>query len=189
MYFEPDQFYHIYNRGNNQSKIYFEDENYIFFLSKIRAYLLDYVKVLAYCLMPNHFHILIYTYPDMNCKPSTLNQKIGTLLSSYTQAINRKHNRIGSLFQASTKSKCVLSSDENYFLTCLNYIHQNPLKAGIVDDLKKWQYSSYLDYAGLRKGSLPDILTTFKLLNIKDQSDFINLSNRLIDSSLIKSIF
>lgn len=145
MKFEENNIYHIYNRGNNKEVIFFDDENYLFFLQKIKKELSPYCKVLAYCLMPNHFHLMVYTtqkgcsFLDEETRPTTssgqtstkmqvLTRKIGTLLSSYTRAINKKYNRTGSLFQQKTKAKCLLDKDEHYPRVCFHYIHQNPLK-------------------------------------------------------------
>lgn len=69
MKYEPHTIYHIYNQGNNQQPIFFNDDNYIFFLRKMRKHLLPYVDFLCYCLMPNHFHWLIYTKEEA-CLPS-----------------------------------------------------------------------------------------------------------------------
>ena len=75
MRFYPEQVYHIYNRGNNRQKIFFEEENYVFFPRKVRRQLLPHVKMLCYCLMPNHFHFLIYTRSDL--AQDALNKAIG----------------------------------------------------------------------------------------------------------------
>jgi len=63
MHFQTDQLYHVFNQGNNKQNIFFNDENYLFFLNKLREYILPYCDVLAWCLMPNHFHIMI----KVNC--------------------------------------------------------------------------------------------------------------------------
>lgn len=60
MQFEPNHMYHIFNRGNNAQKIFFKDENYLFFLKKVRLYICPYADILAWCLMPNHFHLMVY---------------------------------------------------------------------------------------------------------------------------------
>lgn len=62
MIFEPYQIYHIYNQGNNKQKIYYSDENYIFFLRKIKKHILPFADILAWCLMPNHFHLMVYVH-------------------------------------------------------------------------------------------------------------------------------
>lgn len=125
MLFEEGHIYHVYNQGNNRQQIFFERENYLFFLRKMRAYLLPYCNIIAYCLMPNHFHWLIEvkatTYPmtpshpmssTMNkmsdgIKSRSLNDSIAIMLRSYTRAINVNQKRTGSLFRTKTKSECV----------------------------------------------------------------------------------
>ena len=167
MKFEENNIYHIYNRGNNSELIFFNDENYSFFLSKLKKELVSYCKVLAYCLMPNHFHIMVWVGElDTETGPTgifgrtgsdVLSRKIGTVLSSYTQAINKQHSRTGSLFQQKTKAKCLTQSDENYPKVCFHYLHQNPLKAKLVLKMEDWEYSSFKDYVGLRKSTLTEI--------------------------------
>lgn len=99
----PNSFYHIYNRGNNKQKVYFNDNNYIFFLKKIRKHLSPHIDLLAYCLMPNHFHILAYTKKEF--EQTGFSKDLRIMLSSYTRAINKQENRVGSLFQQNTKIK------------------------------------------------------------------------------------
>jgi putative transposase len=86
--------------------------------------------------------------------------RVGILLSSYAQAINKQNNTTGSLFQQKTKAKILCEQigeqKENYLMNCFFYLNRNPLKAKLVSDLNDWIYSSYLDYAGLRNGSLCD---------------------------------
>ena len=165
MRFYPEQVYHIYNRGNNRQKIFFEEENYVFFPRKVRRQLLPHVKMLCYCLMPSHFHFLIYTRSDL--AQDALNKAIGVLLRSYPRAINLREERTGSLFQQKTKAKPLSyvevddgltdpNFDPHYPTSCFQYIHQNPLAARLVDRLEDWAFSSFLDYIGLRDGTLCD---------------------------------
>jgi len=125
MYFEPNKIYHIYNQGNNREPIFFQERNYYFFLRKMKIQLFPLVDFLAYCLMPNHFHWLVYTRPEA-CLPccavkprkryvdgeeaepdhqQALCHGIGKLLSSYARAINKQEERSGSLFRKQTKAK------------------------------------------------------------------------------------
>ncbi len=85
---------------------------------------------------------------------------MGILLSSYTKAINKKYGRHGSLFQQHTKMKIIY--DESYLLAVMTYIHQNPVRRGLVDKLEEWEFSSYPDLSGIRNGTLPkkDIIET-----------------------------
>jgi len=201
MYFTPGFIYHIYNRGNNKERIFFNEDNYIFFLYKIRQELSGYFNFLAYCLMPNHFHFLVQV-KDKPIRPlqavrwvenpmDPIARKVGTLLSSYTQAINKQENRTGSLFQQKTKAKCLnedIESKNNYAAICFHYIHQNPLNAGIVKKLEDWKYSSFLDYAGLRNGTLCDQKLAYEIINFS-RENFIEQSYAIIDEKNLKGIW
>ncbi|MGB1217499.1 MAG: transposase, partial [Saprospiraceae bacterium] len=175
MNFEPETIYHIYNQGNNKQTIFFNDENYLFFLKKMRKYLLPHCEVLAYCLMPNHFHWLVWVKEAESISPKrSLNEDIGTMLSSYTRAINKRENRSGSLFRPKTKAKPFIINEFmtvdhkdwnklDYANYCFQYIHQNPVKAQLVTKAEEWIYSSAKDYAGLRKGTLCNQVFTKEL--------------------------
>ncbi len=151
-----------------------------------------YCDILAYCLMPNHFHLLIYVpvnseglhfLPNQN--QQILVRKLGTLLSSYSQAINKQENRSGSLFQQKTKSKILDTSA--YSTTCFHYIHQNPVKANLVMKIEAWPYSSFRDYLE-GKSNICNIARAKELLEIPlEQDQFYHESYRVIDQDLIKS--
>ena len=103
MQFESGGLYHIYNRGNLKTTVFFQPRNYLFFLEKVRKHFLPSVDILAYCLMPNHFHFMIRVKEKL--KQGVLNKEIGTMLRSYTRAINIQESTSGSLFQSHTKAK------------------------------------------------------------------------------------
>lgn len=123
MYFEADHLYHIYNRGNNSQKIFFSRENYLFFLEKIKKYILPHADILAWCLMPNHFHLMVHvntidtdvsqgftsseTLTNLPAKLRSLNDSIGIMLRSYSRAIQKQRGTTGSLFQKETKATCL----------------------------------------------------------------------------------
>lgn len=169
MRFEPNQIYHVYNRGNNKQPIFFTEANYLYFLQKIKTEWKKYADVLCYCLMPNHFHLMLVPNTE-GCKNiiladkethlQNLSKTIGKTLSSYTKAINIQNNTAGNLFQRKTQAKLLTGpnrpverfSIQDYLLTCFHYIHQNPLKARLVNNLKDWLYSSYPDYYCGRNG-------------------------------------
>lgn len=127
--------------------------------------------------MPNHFHIMIFT--NNNLETNKLNNAIGTLLRSYTRAINLQEKRKGSLFQQKTKAKELVESRKynslSYPAICAHYIHQNPIIAGLTDNLIKWKFSSFLDYAEIRNGYLCDKELFFQLTGIK-QDEFVTES-------------
>lgn len=124
--------------------------------------------------MPTHFHFLIYVRSK---ETDLIKKNIGVLLSSYTKAINKAFSRTGSLFQNHTKTKLI--TDERYLLTLTNYIHQNPLRLGLAKKLVDWEFSSYRDYIGKRKGTLID--KTFILKEFNNIDEFIFFSSQKIE--------
>ena len=173
MEFFKNELYHIYNRGNNRQRIFFKPDNYIFFLKKVRRYILPYCDILSYSLMPNHFHFLIHsdertiaTKTIRTEAKNVLSEGIRVLLSSYTQAINKQNQFSGSLFQQNTKAKPIVKGGRNYDLTVFHYIHQNPYRANLVARMEDWEYSSFVDYCGKRNGNLCNKELTIKLLGL-----------------------
>lgn len=189
MEFIPGELYHIYNRGNNQQPIFFQRENYLYFLKKVRKELLPFCHILSYCLMPNHYHFLVKVKENYIVdKKDILSRKIGTLQSSYTQAINKKFTKKGSLFQQRAKNK-LLNRKLQAFI-CFHYIHQNPLKARLCSRMDEWQFSSFIDYVGKRNGTLPSYEVTYKELEIdRDPVLFYNQSMAVIREEVIADLF
>jgi len=173
MEFYKNELYHIYNRGNNQQKIFFKPDNYIFFLKKVRRYILPCCDILSYSLMPNHFHFLIHsdertiaTKTIRTQAKNVLSEGIRHLLSSYTQAINKQNSSTGSLFQQNTKAKPIVKGSRNYDLTVFHYIHQNAYRAKLVEKMEDWEYSSFVDYCGKRNGNLCNKELAINLLGL-----------------------
>lgn len=128
MIFEKGHLYHIYNQGNNRQPIFLGRDNYLYFLEKIRNHVLPFADVLAWCLMPNHFHLMVQVkeveLPSQGATPMGRNlesrpdlaasqsfqQSIGVMLASYTRAINKRNNWSGSLFRKQTKAICLSCS-------------------------------------------------------------------------------
>lgn len=142
-------YYHVYNRGVNRQPICFSEENRVFFIKRLRYYCRpELVDVVAYCLMPTHYHLLVYLKTDVFSK--RVMQPFGV---SYTKAINCQQNRVGPLFQGPFKAKLV--DQEAYLIHLTRYIHLNPVSAGLVRSPDEWSYSSYRDYIGQRQGTFP----------------------------------
>ncbi len=189
MLIEKGHIYHIYNQGNNRQKIFFNRENYFFFLGKMKEYILPYTDIMAWCLMPNHFHWMVYVretdiFRSRGATQSrtptisdniSFNKSIGILLASYTRAINNQENITGSLFREKTKAECltayngitpsfyntefgtimnITDPEKEYPRICFNYIHNNPVKAGLVKSAEDWEFSSCQDVCGMRNGKL-----------------------------------
>jgi REP element-mobilizing transposase RayT len=174
--------YHIYNRTNNKEIAFKSPENYLYFLKKYRDYLSTQIDTLAYCLMPTHFHFLVYI---VSSDIEKIKKNIGIWLSSYTKAINKRYKRHGNLFQQHTKA--VLISSDRYLLSAAAYIHQNPVVSGLAAKLEDWTYSSYQDYVGMRIGTLPK--TEIIRNQFPSLEEFIAFSKRQIaDEDLGKII-
>lgn len=202
MDFYPGHTYHIYNQGNNREPLFFEEKNYDFFVKKMRKRLLPHCDILAWCLMPNHFHWMVKIHDDYIREDplqgklrivNPLNRTVGTLQSSYTRGINNLYGRSGSLFRSRSKAKILSKKEtirENYALTCFFYIHQNPLRAGLVKKMEEWPYSSFSDYCGLRKGNLCNIKLAKELLDLPDsQEKFYELSYQTIPEHIIQKLY
>ncbi|GAB4243331.1 MAG: hypothetical protein Tsb0034_21140 [Ekhidna sp.] len=140
--------------------------------------------------MPNHFHILIKVHDARNLnheKMDPLSRKLGTLQSSYTRAINKWKDRSGSLFQQKIKAKQLKS--EHQQLVCFHYIHQNPVKAKLVKEMRAWEFSSFSDFAWNRDGSLLNKELARKFLQIPyAETDFIIESKKVISNEEILTI-
>jgi REP element-mobilizing transposase RayT len=146
---KAEHYYHIYNRGVNYQPIFFHPKNWGFFIKRLRDYCQpDLVNIIAYCLMPNHYHLLVFLKADEFGE--TIMQP---LTVSYTKAINRQEKRVGPLFQGPFKA--ILVDKDAYLLHLTRYIHLNPVAAGLVKGPTEWVYSSFRDYIGQRNGTLP----------------------------------
>jgi REP element-mobilizing transposase RayT len=152
--FDPGVSYHLYNRGVNRQEIFFENRNYMYFLFNIERYLLPAADLLGYCLMPNHYHLLIYI-PETSevlttsevTSTSEVSKAMMRLSVSYTKTINFHYDRVGPLFQGAFQAKTV--DTDVYLSHLLGYIHLNPVTSGLVDSPEEWIYSSYHDYLDL----------------------------------------
>ena len=143
--FYENTFYHIYNRGNNKENIFYTRENYGYFLRKYVQYLSEYLDTYAFCLLPNHFHLYISIRSELQTDNSSIHEiiseKFRRLFITYSQAINKQENRTGSLFQKPFKRVPVVS--KGHFSSIITYIHLNPQIHGIINDFRKYPYSSY----------------------------------------------
>jgi putative transposase len=148
--FYPQGHYHLYTRGAGRQTIFCEGENYLFFLRRLKEYGRDLpIAVLAYCLLPNHVHLLLRQDGD---EPA--GRLLHRVLSSYTKAFNKRYERTGTLFEGRYKALHVDS--EGHLLHLCRYIHANPVRHGVVAELTGWPYSNYHEWLGLRPGSLID---------------------------------
>ena len=198
MHYEANSLYHVYNRGNNGQQLFFRPEHYHHFLRLARHNLIPHANLLAYCLMPNHFHFLVQptafgTSPTPGSASTTtqpLSRGIARLLSTYGQGLNQELGRQGSVFQPKTKGKLLDGPfcEAGYPAVCLHYLHQDPMRAGLTNSLADWPYSSYRDYAGLRSGTLcqRDLGQLLLALPV-DLNEFVQESEQMIDPTRVRS--
>lgn len=147
-------YYHIYNRGNNGINVFLETESYYHFLRLYAKYIEPVAETYSWCLLKNHFHLLVrikdkievdqneLTYTTTE-QPKTIDpsRQFSHLFNAYTQAINKRHNRTGSLFETTFERKLVAS--EKYFQQLIFYIHNNPVHHGFLKQMSLYPWSSY----------------------------------------------
>ena len=147
---QPGGYYHVYNRGNHQENIFLDEADYVGYLERLRKYKEEYkISLICYCLMPNHIHLLVRQDSKIPVYKFIL-----PFHTSYSMYFNRKHNKIGHLFQGRFRQKPVTANEYLSYLS--SYIHLNPFVHGLIDKLEDYQWSSYPDYIGLREGTLCD---------------------------------
>lgn len=158
--YKSNSIYHIYNRGIDRRSIFRTDDDYRYFLEKIKHlvsankkildenghlkqilpnknYLGKQIHIYAYCLMPNHFHIVI-----KQISSRSIIKFMRSLGTSYAMHFNHKYNKSGSLFQGVYRA--VLIQSDKQLATTIEYVHNNPLE--ITNDIKKYSWSSYKAY-------------------------------------------
>ncbi len=159
---KPEHTYHVFNRANGSEKIFITNEHCRYFLYLYHKHIRPIAHTYAFCLMPNHFHFLVKIktqdeileayqilkhekagkkLPKFKGYENYLSKQFSNLFSAYTQAFNKDQNRMGSLFIKNFKRKVVL--DDVYLLRLVQYIHRNPLVAGLCQKLEDWEYSSF----------------------------------------------
>jgi putative transposase len=202
MKFSEGNIYHIYNRGINRRPIFFKRDNYLFFMQKMQDLVCKHADLLAWVLMPNHFHFVVYANED-TCRFLRLlplpisrgSEDIRLLLSSYAKAIQKQEKLTGNIFQQKTKSKLVTEKNYDYSSAAFHYLHQNPYRAGLVEKLGDWEFSSIHEYA--EPGNSRYATSTPKLCNTKlarllldfGPMDIVNQTYRVIPSLALENIF
>lgn len=155
---ETEKVYHIYTHANGNENLFRSSENYYYFLKKYREHIYPVVETLAYCLMPNHIHLMIKVRTEkelmdfINKKDQTgfqnlsglVSQQFSNLFNAYTKAYNKKYERMGALFCRPFKRKLV--ANDTYFTQLMVYIHLNPIHHGFVKELQDWLHSSWHTY-------------------------------------------
>ncbi|MGB0885139.1 MAG: transposase [Chitinophagales bacterium] len=165
---EPSCYYHYYNRGNNKENLFKEEKNYYYFLGLVKKYLSPIALVYSYCLLPNHFH-LVLKIKDKNDLPKKfqtklLSQAFSNLFNAYAKAINKGYNRTGSLFQ--TKPKKIKIEDETYLRNLIVYVNTNSSHHKIAD-FEEYKHSSYQTLIS----KLPTLLKRESVIELFDNNE------------------
>jgi putative transposase len=166
--FAPLSFYHIYNRGVGKMDIFNDIEDYKMFLSRLEENIFpernekailsrsdkkrkvlpsNSFNIISYCLMPNHFHLLIQQLTDL-----PISKLVSKVCTSYSMNFNKKYDRVGTLFQ--DQFKAVLIENNEQLLWTSFYIHKNPLEANLISDIKDYAWNSCLDYLNINNSGL-----------------------------------
>ena len=152
----PGVLYHVIVRGNQRQKTFLGDSDYQAYLERLGRYRKRLgVIVYAYCLMPNHVHLLVET----GSQP--LSRFMQGVQQSYTQYFNRKHRKVGHLFQG--RYKAIVCDRDEYLLSLIRYIHQNPVRAKMVRKIDEYRYSGHREYA---EGRVSEVLEPRRVLDM-----------------------
>lgn len=143
------QYFHIYNRGVNGEDLFKEKRNYYYFLQQYKLYCSDVLETLAYCLLKNHFHLLVYVKEKVEVPRKdgqgmfkmNASKQLGHFFNSYAQSINKAHKRTGPLFESPFERKWV--DNESYLTSMIYYCHRNAQQHAFVKDFRDWEFSSY----------------------------------------------
>jgi len=165
---------HYYNRGVNKEAIFFSHENYLYLISLMYKFANDYkVELLAYCLMPNHYHILLKN--DDILEGSRFIQRT---FNSYTQSINKRYSRVGTLFQGNVKKRYV--DNEDYLIDIIMYIHINPVRKNLCGHPREWPYSDFCEWIGIKDSSRKIVNKCIELFG--DIEEYTNMVDSLIET-------
>ena len=197
----PEHQYHIYNHVIGNDLLFKEEKNYLYFLEKYKKHITPVAKTFAYCLMPNHFHVLVQIKKEKDIVRSFkkelsikkynalelpvekenfislyVSKQFSNLFSSYAQAYNKMYKRMGSLFLKNFKRKPVDTDD--YFIKLINYIHNNPVRHGFVLKPEEWKFSSYNAIIS----DLPTLVERRKVIEVfGDVRNFIFCHQKMLD--------
>ena len=185
--FKPGNYFHVYCRGNEKRNIFQSDDDYQRFIDKMSEYkTIHQVSIICYCLMPNHFHLIL----RQNSK-QTLFLYMHRLKVSYSMYFNKHYKRVGHLFEGRFKAKLI--NKDAYLLHLSRYIHLNPVRIlGVITGIENYFWSSYLEYSNRSNTKICDkdiILKQFKTTdNYMAYQDFVYSAISGDDFRRIKNI-
>lgn len=179
--YDANSYYHVYNRGVEKRKIFLDNEDYSVFLNLFKRYLSDKpevdnkgreynwlagdVELIAYCLMPNHFHLLLF-----QIELGSITKLLRSVCSAYTTYFNKKYERVGPLFQGKFKASYIFI--DSYLVYITRYIHRNPKEylSWEWSSLKYWLNNSHSSWVNPQR--LNDMTPEKYLEYINDEDDY-----------------
>jgi len=177
--YQESGIYHIYNRGCNHDNIFFKKENYRYLIKKFEETISLYsIEMIAYCLMPNHYHLLVRQNSE---RP--ISKWLQQIFNGYTQAVNKQEGRSGTLFQG--RPRHILIDSEEYLLDLIGYIHFNPVKAGLTTRPKDWEFSNCREWYGQRRSKLISEKFIREFLSRSEYKDFMQYYNNIQQAKLL----
>jgi len=175
--------YHIFNKALGSELLFRSEKDYHFFLQKLKRFITPYARIFSYCLIPNHFHLLIqakeeeeisfksYSLKNLD-NEKIFTQKFSDLFNSYSKSYNKAYDRKGRLFLYSFKHIEVIREDYLVYLIC--YIHRNPIHHGLTFNYEDWKYSSYNTFLSNK----PTQIEREYILDIfGSRNEFVNFHN------------
>lgn len=170
----PNNFYHVYNRAIDKRTIFYTEKDYEYFINKALFFKeKTNIKILAYCVLPNHWHFLLKEPTSQvdqtsQVRYSSISKFISLLSNSYTKYFNIHKNHSGRIFQGQFKSKLI--TDDAYLQNIIKYINLNPIKHKISKNINDWNFTSHHNY-----------LNQIKLLNLVDKDYLIDFNEYIKD--------
>ena len=178
---EADKYFHIYNHAIGTDNLFTIDKNYTFFLFNFKDYISPYADLAGYCLMPNHFHLIVRFHSfdaiqkvflernivkesniDSDMMSELLSRQFSNFFNRYAKSFNKQEYRRGSLFMAAFKRKPVES--DHYLRRLIRYVNMNPVKDNFVNSAPDWKYSSYSSLISLK----PTLLIRDEVIELFD---------------------
>lgn len=152
-------YHHVFTRGNDRKQIFKKETDYQVFLLIVRRYLAKFgVSIINYCLMPNHLHLLVFIETG-----GELSRFMKAILQVYANYHRKEYGSTGFLYQ--NRFKSILIKQESYLIECARYVERNPLRAGLVNDIFAWPWSSFSYYAkGIKDGIITKENPAFRAL-------------------------
>ena len=196
---EPDKYYHIFNHANGRDNIFANEGNYEYFLRQYLRHISPIEDTLAYCLMPNHFHIairiksieeLIKTEKFKNAQniekmelSNLISKQFSNFFSSYTLAFNKQQNRMGSLFIPNFSRKHIDSNE--YLINIITYIHLNPIHHEFTRNINDWKHSTFQ----IIKENKPSFIKSKEVIDLFDDIDnFLFVHYKKTDNFIITEL-